>query len=360
MRTHSMSSSADRIEAIDPLLMATNTKPRRSQFPAGRDGGARYQRALRQYNASRSISRRTQAPDNRTETQRRRDARRSTSRRTTSRETAQQRRVREAQAAANQARKDGKLANISPSEGSYNNKDYGKPGDPQSAVRRAQEEAFNRGASGEGTRNAETGTSSGLSKSEINAIRAEYDRLRNSGDVKAAEAYGKKKAKELAAKRPKNPYRKPEAGERKDRFSRDVAELKSMGSGRKKSESSSSTSSSSRSSTDPVTRYGSGSRQGVTRDTSKDRTRATKSQGSSQPTRSRSRATGKALARRTGVDKPVTRGNTAKTKSGNRTTTTRSTKSDLASRLRNKLDEIKKSQRQSRANRAGWSGNQNY
>ena len=198
-------------------------KPTRRQFPAGRQGAAKYQAALRKWSQSQARRSQSTAPDTRSETQRRRDTRRSSTRHATSRETPAQRRIREAQAAANKARKEGKLANIPPQEGSYDNPDYGKK------ISDEQLAAFNRGASGQGTRDASTGTSSGQSDSSERAkIRAEYDRLRKSGDIKGAEEYGKRKAKELAAKAPKNPMRVPQGAERKDRFSRDLAELRAM------------------------------------------------------------------------------------------------------------------------------------
>lgn len=63
----------------------------------------------------------------------------------------------------------------------------------------------------------------------------EYDRLRKAGKTKEAEALGKKIAAD-ARKKPSdspnsskaNPFRAPQGKERKDRFSRDVAELRSM------------------------------------------------------------------------------------------------------------------------------------
>jgi len=56
----------------------------------------------------------------------------------------------------------------------------------------------------------------------------EYDRLRKAGKTKEAEALGKKIAADARKKAPKNPFRKPEGKERKDRFSRDVADLKKL------------------------------------------------------------------------------------------------------------------------------------
>lgn len=63
----------------------------------------------------------------------------------------------------------------------------------------------------------------------------DYDRLRDEGKTKEAEALGKKIAAD-ARKKPSdspnsskaNPFRAPQGKERKDRFSRDVAELRSM------------------------------------------------------------------------------------------------------------------------------------
>lgn len=62
----------------------------------------------------------------------------------------------------------------------------------------------------------------------------EYDRLRKAGKTKEAEALGKKIAADARKKAPKNPFRAPQGAERKDRFSRDVAELKAMGKQKKK------------------------------------------------------------------------------------------------------------------------------
>lgn len=62
----------------------------------------------------------------------------------------------------------------------------------------------------------------------------EYDRLRKAGKTKEAEALGKKIAADARKKAPKNPFRVPQGAERKDRFSRDVAELKAMGKQKKK------------------------------------------------------------------------------------------------------------------------------
>ena len=56
----------------------------------------------------------------------------------------------------------------------------------------------------------------------------EYDRLRDAGKTKEAEKLGKQIAADARKKAPKNPFRKPEGKERKDRFSKDVAELKGL------------------------------------------------------------------------------------------------------------------------------------
>ena len=56
----------------------------------------------------------------------------------------------------------------------------------------------------------------------------EYDRLRKAGKIKEAEELGKLIAADARKKAPKNPFRKPEGKERKDRFSKDVAELKGL------------------------------------------------------------------------------------------------------------------------------------
>jgi hypothetical protein len=94
----------------------------------------------------------------------------------------------------------------------------------------------------------------------------EYDKLRKAGKTKEAEALGKKIAADARKKAPKNPYRVPQGGERKDRLSKQVKELKGMG-GKV----------STRSSKDPNIRYGSGSTKGTTRDTSKDQKKKKKS-----------------------------------------------------------------------------------
>jgi hypothetical protein len=62
----------------------------------------------------------------------------------------------------------------------------------------------------------------------------EYDKLRKAGKTKEAEALGKKIAADARKKAPKNPYRVPQGGERKDRLSKQVKELKGMGKKKKK------------------------------------------------------------------------------------------------------------------------------
>ena len=63
----------------------------------------------------------------------------------------------------------------------------------------------------------------------------EYDKLRKAGKTKEAEALGKKIAADARKKAPKNPYRVPQGGERKDRLSKQVKELKGMGKKKKQS-----------------------------------------------------------------------------------------------------------------------------
>ena len=57
----------------------------------------------------------------------------------------------------------------------------------------------------------------------------EYDKLRKAGKIKEAEKLGKQIAADARKKAPKNPFRAPQGAERKDRLSKQVAELKTMG-----------------------------------------------------------------------------------------------------------------------------------
>jgi hypothetical protein len=57
----------------------------------------------------------------------------------------------------------------------------------------------------------------------------EYDKLRKAGKIKEAEKLGKQIAADARKKAPKNPFRAPQGAERKDRLSKQVAELKAMG-----------------------------------------------------------------------------------------------------------------------------------
>ena len=298
--------------------MATR-KPNRRDYPAGRSGAAQYAAAVRKYNQSQA--RRTTQPDTRTETQRRRDARRSTRTTTRARQSPTERRR--------------GMSNIPPAEGMVNNPNYGKPGDPKSAERRIEADTqrnFNEGAAQSSGNRAQKDA---YSRDERNR---KYDELRRAGKTKEAEKLGKQIAADARKNAPENKFRAPQGAERTDRLSKVLKELRGM---RRKASTSGTTGvgpvkdgdtyaagvrSSRRSSTDPVTRYGSGGRRATTRDTSKDQSRSATS-------RSRSSRD------------PVTRYG-----SGGTRAVTRDTSKD-------------KKKRQSRAQRAGWAngqGNQNY
>lgn len=119
------------------------------------------------------------------------------------------------------------MSNIPPQEGTG----QGSPNDKPKTTRPT---SGNGGGSGGGRRDAAAASTPKSRAYALDARNKEYDRLRKAGKTKEAEALGRKIAADARKKAPKNPFRAPQGAERKDRFSRDVAELKAMGKQKKK------------------------------------------------------------------------------------------------------------------------------
>ena len=164
-----------------------------------------------------------------------------------------------------------KMSNIPPKEGTGK----GSPNDKKPTSGTKTPKTTSKPSTGVSRRPSASSKPSAKSAAySKDARNKEYDRLRKAGKTKEAEALGKKIAADTRKKAPKNPFRAPQGAERKDRFSRDVAELKKMGSGSKKAPAkkpSVTRDTSKDMSRTQLKKYGSGSKKGVTRNTSLDK-----------------------------------------------------------------------------------------